>query len=387
MGHSTSIGVQSMRLLFVLLLLPATVLAQQNSAFGTVSGHVYCSDTQQPARMGQIELSSIPDPPAAGSSAKKEPSEPRNISVKIGLDGSFLFPRVPPGNYYVVADRPGYIGPESQFTDAEIGSPAPEMRELIAKSVPTISVVENKTTTIDVHLHRGAAISGILRYDDGSPVPLNQVDILRRDKSGQWMLLDIEMYEMSALTDDLGHFRISGLPPGEYILNSSCNSSGTWDLFGDSQKILSIYSGDVFFQKDAKPIKIGEGEESTGNNITIPLSKLHSISGSLLSVSGHLIDAGEIALYTMPDNSKIAHAQVESEDSTFHMDFVPEGHYVLRVTNARDVTRETIPPPPGSTDEPKDHETLIQEYGPYEAPFEVTGDMTAVSLTIPPKAK
>ena len=89
----------------------------------------------------------------------------------------------------------------------------------------------------------------------------------------------------------------------------------------------------------------------------------------------------------MPDNIKIVSTQVESEDSAFHMDFVPEGHYVLRVTNARDVTRQTIQPPPGSTDPPKDVETLVQEYAPYEAPFEVVGDMTAVNLTIPPKAK
>jgi hypothetical protein len=374
-----------MRIFILLLFLPSTILAQQNSTFGTVSGHVYCTDTQQPARLGEIRLSSFPEPSAAGS-AKKEPSEARNISANIGLDGSFLFPHVPPGNYSVIADRPGYIAPEAQFTDAEIGSPAPEIRELIAKSVPTISVAENKTTTIDVNLHRGAAISGILRYDDGSPVPLNQVDILRRNKSGQWVLLDTEMSEMSALTDDLGHFRISGLPAGEYILNSGCDSSGTFNIFG-TEKILSIYSGDVFFQKDAKPIKIVEGEESTGNNITIPLSKIHTISGSLLNVSGHLINAGEIALYTTPDNIKIAQAQVEAEASAFHLDFVPEGHYVLRVTNARDVTRQTIQTPPGSTGEPKDVETTIQEYGSYEAPFEVIGDMTAVNLTISSKAR
>ena len=150
---------------------------------------------------------------------------------------------------------------------------------------------------------------------------------------------------------------------------------------------MNIYYGDVFFQKDAKPIKISEGEESTGDNITIPLSKIHSISGSLLNVSGRTINAGEIALYTMPDNSKIAHAQVESEDLAFHLNFVPEGHYVLRVSNARDVTRETIQPPPGSSDEPKDVETTIQEYGSYEAPFEVIGDMTAVNLTISSKAR
>jgi hypothetical protein len=373
-----------MRIFFFLLFLPSTILAQQNSTFGTVSGHVYCSDTQQPARLGRIKLSSIPDPPAAGPAAKKESSEPRIISAEIGLDGSFLFPHVPSGNYYVVADRPGYIAPEAQFTDAEISSLAPEMRELIAKSVPTISVVENKTTTTDVHLHRGGAVSGILRYDDGSPVPFVQVDILRHDKSGQWVPLDTGV---PALTDDLGHFRISGLSAGEYVLSSGFNSQDVLNIFSESDKPLNIYYGDVFFQKDAKPIKISDGEDSSGDNITIPISRLHSISGSLLNVSGHLINTGEVALYTMPDNIKIVSTQVESEDSAFHMDFVPEGHYVLRVTNARDVTRQTIQPPPGSTDEPKDVETTVQVYGPYEAPFEVVGNMTAVNLTIPPEAK
>ncbi|MGP8261104.1 MAG: hypothetical protein ACLQM6_14250 [Acidobacteriaceae bacterium] len=90
-----------MRIFFFLLflpssILPSTIYAQQNSTFGTVSGHVYCSDTQQPARLGRISLSLIPDPPAAGSAAKKEPSEPRIISADIGLDGSFLFPMYPP---------------------------------------------------------------------------------------------------------------------------------------------------------------------------------------------------------------------------------------------------------------------------------------------------
>jgi hypothetical protein len=238
-----------MRIFFFLLFLPSTILAQQNSTFGTVSGHVYCSDTQLPARLGRIVLSPIPDPPAAGPAAKKEQSEPRIVFAEIGLDGSFLFPHVTPGNYYVVADRPGYIAPESQFTDAEIGSLAPEMRELIAKSVPTISVVENKTTTIDVHLHRGGAVSGILRYDDGSPVPFVQLDILRHDKSGQWVPLDTGV---PALTDDLGHFRISGLPAGEYILSSGFNSQDVLSIFGESDKPLNIYYGDVFFRKDAK---------------------------------------------------------------------------------------------------------------------------------------
>jgi len=111
-------------------------------------------------------------------------------------------------------------------------------------------------------------------------------------------------YRNAPFTDDLGHFRISGLPAGEYILNSSFQSSGLFNLFGETEKTLNIYYGDVFFQKDAKPIKIGEGEESTGNNITIPLSKIHSISGSLLNVSGHIINAGDVALYTMPTTAK-----------------------------------------------------------------------------------
>lgn len=374
-----------MRIFFFLLFLPATILAQQVGTFGTVSGHVYCSDTQLPAHMGGIELHSIPEPPAEGSSvAKKESSNTSTISEEIGLDGSFLFPRVPTGNYYIVVQRPGYIAPESQFTDTEIHNLSPETRERIAKSLPTVSVAANKTVTTTIHLHRGASISGSIRFDDGSPVPFIEAKLLRRDKTGQWVPTDSMGF---TFTDDLGRFRIAGISAGEYLLTSAYAGPDIMNIFAESTRPLTIYFGDVFFRKDAKLIKLGDGEDSSGDDITIPLSKLHSISGSLQDAAGHLINSGDVALYTSPpDNIEVSKAHIESENSSFHMDYIPEGHYILRVTNARNVSG-TAPTPPSGYQSPKLDETAAQIYTPYEAPLEVLGDMSGINLPLSLKAK
>ena len=50
-------------------------------------------------------------------------------------------------------------------------------------------------------------------------------------------------------------------------------------LSGLMRSSLMIYSGDATRKSEAVPFKLGPGEERTGEDITIPLSKLHSISG------------------------------------------------------------------------------------------------------------
>ncbi len=42
---------------------------------------------------------------------------------------------------------------------------------------------------------------------------------------------------------------------------------------------LMVYSGDATRKSDADVFKLGPGEERAGDDITIPLSKLHSVSG------------------------------------------------------------------------------------------------------------
>ena len=90
-----------------------TIFAQQKVAdeavvTTTVSGHVYCADTNAPARMASVILQ-----PAEAIDAFK-PGADNHVSshgesVQTLLDGSFTIQHVPPGTYYVIASEPGYI--------------------------------------------------------------------------------------------------------------------------------------------------------------------------------------------------------------------------------------------------------------------------------------
>jgi hypothetical protein len=359
-------------------LIPTLALAQPST--GSVSGHIYLSDTQLPARFARVVL--IPLPPAQASPPASR-STPQRYSCETLTDGSFSAANMLPGDYYVSVIYPGYLTPEYQFSADDLQQPTPDIRKRIVEAVPVLSVAADRTATVSVSIHRGGAVSGTLRYDDGSPVPDIEIVPLQRLSGGQWAEItrsagDNSMFENGG-TDDLGHFRIPGLAAGEYTLKVS--------RWAEDQKALTVYYGDVFFEKGAKSIKLGEGEESPGADVTIRLSKLHTISGSLINVSGQPINSGHIALFAMPGNIEIASAFVREEDAAFHMDLVPEGTYTLRVTDARDVNRQIVRDDKDPNQIQDIKQTVLRTYGDYEGSIEVLSDLLNLTLTIPSKPK
>jgi hypothetical protein len=370
-----------MRTLLILSLLSALAFAQQDGATGTVTGHVYCADTQHPARFARIAL--VPLPPAVTSPSAAKPTTPQQYTGETRSDGSFLVTHVPPGDYFVSVTYPGYLSPEYQFSADDLLQPSADVRKRILETIPTLGVAANKSASVSVTLHRGSGISGILRYDDGSPVPDVEIVPLDRDSAGHWVEIPRPVSDNSLLenggSDDLGHFRIRGLAPGEYTLKI-----GRW---AEGQDPFDVYYGDAFLEKDAKSIKLADGEEYSGADITIRLSKLHTISGSLLNVSGQPINSGQISLYTVAGDIKVASAFVDEDEAVFHVDLVPEGHYTLRVTEVRDenvaVVRDTKDPNQISDIK----RTVLQTYADYQAPLEVTSDITGLNLTILAKPK
>ena len=131
-------------------------------------------------------------------------------------------------------------------------------------------------------------------------------------------------------------------------------------------------------------------EERTGQDMTIPISKLHKLTGRVAAgPNGHFVNAASIQLISNTDKKSLASTNIEREDGLFHFEFVPEGDYTLRVTNARDVTWEPAPPQPGSAIpnpfSPSDKERVLETYGNVEMPLLLNGDMTDVVATVPAK--
>ncbi len=311
-------------------------------------------------------------------------------SVQTLLDGSFLVERLPPGNYFVIASAPGYLSPLDKVADTEeqLRNPDATVREKFGKAIPHVLVQGNVTSQMDVFLERGAAVSGTVRYDDGSPAAGLAVKLLVRQKEKWVPFHNGSWQDASELrTDDRGNYRIANLPAREYLLQVDLRLEGiahtkvtrdrVFDVHYDDDPSYSIpiYTGGRFVAKDAKPFSVSLGEERTGEDLQIPLAQLHRVSGNLVAAKDeHVINSGEVELLTAGDRTHVESFSLTIRDSNFNFSFVPEGDYVLHATG-EDV--EWIQS--GTT-------RNLHGYSWADQPIHVDGDKSGVIMALPESA-
>jgi hypothetical protein len=383
-------------LLIPLLALAAT--AQNNSAAkpgsGTVTGHVYCIDTNAPARAVAVQLKPVKEAKAQAGAHSHDNGEPVGGVVETSLDGSFVIPNVPPGAYYVGVTAAGYLSPRIHDDDDDDPVPqAPPGQPPVF--IPKVNVEADQIASIDLRLERGAAISGAVRFDDGSPATGVVVIALYKRKD-KWVASSTGDYGAFAMpssltTDDLGHYRISGLRDREYILQATLvhvdlMPAGTpgFGLSGALRNSLAVYSGDVMRQSDAVSFKLGPGEERTGTDIIIPLSKLHSISGVVTAASdGHPINSGHVSIEDPTDKENVGEAEL-GNDGAFHLEAVPEGTYTLRVQGPSDKQQQESFL--GNHHVAFSETKTLHGYSDLEQSIKIEGDIPNLVLSVPDKS-
>jgi hypothetical protein len=360
------------------------------SATGTVIGHIYCADTNAPARMAQVQLESAEDADqrAAGHPRGFINDTGSGNVVQTALDGSFTISSVPPGSYYVVVTAAGYLSPRAHGEGIDDAEPQPPAGQPLLV-IPKVDVEPDQTANVDIRLDRGAAVSGTIRFDDGSPAPGVQITLLHKSKD-KWVPSQPTQFSMRVVepTDDLGHYRISGLRDREYLLQgiltrTEFHSIGrhVGAMIGTGFSSINVYSGDTTRRRDAVPFKLGAGEERTGEDITIPLSKFHSVSGVVTAArDGHAVNGGSVQISTPEDKEVISSAELGS-DGSFHLEGVPEGSYLLRV-NARDKAMQELHEP-GQVTPTSFVEKTIHQYGDLDQTIKVEGDVPNLILAVP----
>lgn len=157
-----------------------------------VAGSVTSADTGQPLRKAQVRVvSNTPQ---------------RTFTATTDADGRFAV-KVPAGDYTVSATKVGYV-------DMVLGA----RRTGAATGTPVRVVDGQKIETLDVKLPRGGVISGTITDEFGDPSMGTAVRIMRYVfANGQRYATTFGQQDV---TDDRGSYRISGLPPGEYIVTA-----------------------------------------------------------------------------------------------------------------------------------------------------------------------
>ena len=366
-------------------------------ATGAVVGQVSCSDTNAPARFAAVTLERIPDENEQADKAKEHPQDGElamNATATTDLEGRFTMEKVPAGRYFVVGILSGYMGPLSRFDHDDLTKITEQTRKEMLRLVPTVTVEAGQTAQVVLRLDHASELSGTVLYDDGSPAIHLQVKLLRKKKNGEIASMDgiiIPGFGAQVETDDRGRYRLIGLPPGEYAIvvtmrlekvafagllgngglsiSSSCCEGGE----------VSIYSGSKFRKKEAKTIKVGEGEQLGGIDITIALTGLHKVQGAVTAKrDGHALNKGTVSLSYEDDGQEAQYAAVD-RDGNFEFPYVPEDRYILRLSGGEDV--DLIQKHQFNSNFTE--EKTLRKYGPAEMPLLVQADMTSADLAAP----
>lgn len=335
---------------------------------GTIEGHVYAADTNAPLRIGNVELKVAS--PAKESRVGWGAVCGCAATATLRLDGSFVFPQVRPGRYLLYASSAGYVSPfDSPESSSQSGG------QPVAANPVLVQVGPNQTVRANFELQRGAAVEGQVLFDDGSPVASVMVKILRKRAGGKWT--EVQPAGMPSFTDDRGHYRISGLAAGEYLIKADMSIAP--DMVTDKSVMAesrfeittrAVYSGSVFDEKSATPFKVTRGEERTGEDLTFRAAALHTVSGVVVAQpDGHPLPDAKIEM-DAADGGVVETVHVLDASGAFRFEYVPEGQYTMKVSAARDVDER------GRT---------IREYGPAQQPLDLENDAAGLVIAVPPK--
>jgi hypothetical protein len=377
-----------------------TATKKTGPATGSVIGEVSCADTNAPARFAVVTLEPVPVEKAASDEKKKE-DQATNATATTDLQGRFALDKVMPGHYYVLGVLAGYLNPLTRFDHEQLHAMTDETRKELAKLVPVVEVEPGQEAAVTLRLERASEIGGTVLYDDGSPAVGLHVGLLRKGKDGKLASLSSELSMglgqpgADAMTDDRGHYRMIGAPPGEYAVRASLPTEKfsvggllggglSFSVRSENGGELTVYSGDVFRKKDAKTTKVGDGDQVGGVDITISIAGLHTVRGTVTAKrDGHALNAGQVHLLYADDQEQARYVNVD-RDGNFELDDVPEDKYILRLITGADTEQVELHPYPEMTVK---QDKVLREYDQAEMPLLVQGDISGLELAAPDLAQ
>ena len=157
---------------------------------------------------------------------------------------------------------------------------------------------------------------------------------------------------LDAYSDTFPLTPLNELPAGEYAVCAL--------LPGDNQPgSPQVCLGNSFRKRTARTVSLSPGETVRGADIFIPLHAIHSVAGSLVQAITNQSPSKARLHLLYADDREEAMAVDMFDDGTFLFPFVPEGSYILQVTDA---VYSEMPPEDGpSKATPKQHPLASRE--------------------------
>jgi hypothetical protein len=240
-----------------------------------ISGVIVDADSRAPLRGVRVVLfieAPLPPPPAMRG--------PHVLMTD--RSGRFTFDRLTAGTFRIDAMKAGYV----RSTD-------PNER-------PTFSITADQHVDgVTVPLRKGGAIAGRILDRDGEPMTEARV------QASPWTPAAIGVSGVpgpSAMTSDLGEFRIFGLAPGDYLLEATPQAAIVcFDCGGFNRPVLiSTYYPGTTDRAAASRLKVAGGQTTSGIELTLQSGPSFHVSDIVVDPRGRPVEGAWIRLVVDP---------------------------------------------------------------------------------------
>jgi len=294
--------------LALLITLPAP--AAQTAA-GGVTGRVLDAATKQPVAGAQVSLMPEGRPPSG-------PFAPP--TAETDAKGVYRFTNLDPGRYRIMVRRAGYA-----------------VQDLPPARPPVVQAVAGQAQTApDLLLNRGGVIAGRVMDPTGQPLVEARVTAMRQMPAGRGGARNLMPVGSGAQTNDLGEFRLYGLPAGDYYVQLVPRpESGPMGPFSSAPRetatAATFYPGTAD-AAGAHAISLGAGQTVQDVVFSAVVVPVFQVSGIVVDESGAPVADAMVML--MPDMSSgarsfgpPARARADRE-GRFRVVNVPNGAYM-----------------------------------------------------------
>jgi protocatechuate 3,4-dioxygenase beta subunit len=276
----------------------------QKTGTARIRGRVVAADTGQPLRKVQVRAMA--------------PELRENRMTSTDADGHFELKELPAGRYNLTASKGSFV--QLQYGQLRPFTPG---KPIELRDGETIEKV-------DFALPRGGVVTGHVVDEFGDPVADVSVSLLRYQYTqGRRRLAPSGR---PAMTNDIGEYRLFGLPPGQYYLSATLRNGQMMGADSDDRSgYAPTYYPGTPSAAEAQRITIGIGQALSEINVSLMPARTVRISGTALDSGGKPLGGGMI-LVTQADGSGFMTTmggQIKP-DGSFTISGIAPGEYTVR---------------------------------------------------------
>lgn len=287
----------------------------------TVKGRVLSSVTGKPLRRAQIRIVAT--------------ELPQSRTTSTDIDGEYELTEIPAGRYTVTVTRSGYI--QQQYGQRRPDEPGKPLE--IADG--------QKLEKLDFSLQRAGVITGRVTDETGDTVAGATVWAMQPQFfQGRRRLVPISP---AARADDVGQFRLLGLPPGDYVVMATLRE--TWVVDAPEKHTMGYapsYFPGTASAAEAQRVKVGLSQQVGPIEFGLVPIRTATVSGTAVGSDGLPLAGATVMLsqeivgpaggmMSMAGSARVA------PDGTWTLRDVPAGEYQAQVASVdRERPGETV---------------------------------------------